>query len=1303
MSVRIRFLGTLEVEEGGRPLSIGSGRQRAVLLVLALHAGEVVSAERLIEELWAGRPPASAAKVVQGYVSQLRRVLPAGTIVTRGSGYLLEAGETDAMEFERLHREAAAQETARAAGTLRRALGLWRGKPLADVEYEEWAQAEIRRLESLRLTVVEQRIEADLELGRHARLVPELEALVAEQPLREGLRAQLMIALYRSGRQADALAVYRHGKQQLDDGLGLEPSPFLDDLERRILTHDEALGAVAPQQLPSGTVTLLFTDIEGSTRLLKQLGDRYAEVLAGTASILRGAAEGHGGHEVDNQGDSFFFAFARAKAALASAVVAQRELAAHAWPQGVEVRVRMGLHTGEPLVGEQRYIGLGVHRAARIGAIAHGGQVLLSNATRELVEDEVDGVTVRALGAYRLKDIDRPEPLFQLDIDGLEKDFPPLKAEQVLPEDKRPLRRRTLLLAALAGALAAAVAVPLFAFSGGGSPAAHAVAAVHANSVAAVPAATGRLSGSVSLGGSPNAIASGADSLWVSMPDQDSVSRIDPTTNTVQQTIPVGSGPAGIAFGGGFVWVADSLAGTVTQIDPRKNGGTVVDTITVGNGPSGIAYGQGAVWVANSIDRSVVRIDPLTGKTSAPIPVDDGADALAAGSGGVWVVGEAAGVLSRLDPAAGRVIQTINVGREPSSVAVGHGNVWVTNSEDGTVSRIRSSDGRPDGLVDVGDDPGGVAVGADGKVWVSNDLSGTLSRIDSASGTVAATTELGALPQGVALSGKTVYVAVQGAEGAHRGGTLTVVISNPAGVYAAPIPKLLDPAAGDAAWELLTLTNDGLLAYGRTGGAAGYKVVPDLAVSPPTVGDGGLTYSFQLRPGVRYSTGAEVRPADIRRGIARALAASHGEPPGSYLSAIVGAEACMKLPARCDLSRGVVVTPHSNVITFHLTIPDPDFLYQLALPTFDAVPAATPLAARLPLPATGPYRVATYQAKPGVIRLVRNPHFRVWSAAAQPDGYPDAIVERYGYTAAAAVHAVERGVADITTDGLDQTWSPALAASLETRYSSRLYTEPLFATLGLWMNTKVPPFNDVRVRRALNFAVDRNHLVEMNGGPIEAGVSCQILTPNTNGYSRYCPYTSSPDEAGAYSGPDLAKARRLVAASGTRGQRVDVWFFDIPIGRENGAYFVSVLRSLGYRAQLKTVPHDGEQTWRAGRQDGVGGWGPDYPSPTNVFGTFACAADLPDATFNPNPAALCDRRVDAQVRRAAALASRNPAAAAAVWRTIDRELTDDAPWVPMKVALSADFVSNRVGNYTYCWLSGWTGLVSACLDQLWVR
>jgi YVTN family beta-propeller protein len=1054
----------------------------------------------------------------------------------------------------------------------------------------------------------------------------------------------------------------------------------------------------------SSTVTFLFTDIEGSTQLLKGLGrERYGELLSDHQQLLRNAFAAHNGAEVDTQGDSFFVAFRSAGDALRAAVAIQRVLADHVWPDGVQVRVRIGIHSGEAAGAADRYVGISVHRAARVGAIAHGGQVLVSDSTRVLVEDDPPpGVSLRDLGLYRLKDIDRAERISQMEAEGVRAEFPPLRgAERV----KAPvLRRRSVLAAALVGVLAAAVAIPVFALSSGGSKGSS-FASPGRSSVASVDPSSGQPTGSVALEASPAAIAYGQGSVWATMPDQDSVSRIDPATSTVQQTIAVGNGPEGIAVGEGFVWVANAIAGTVSQIDPQKNGGQVVDTIAVGNRPRGVAYGLGGVWVANSLDRTVVRIDPLTGAKGRPIPVESGADAIAVGDGALWVTSESAGVLSRVDPRS-RSVTPINVGNVPSAVAAGPGAVWVANSGDATVSRIDPATNAVKETIPVDEGPSGVVVAPGGSVWVSAALAGTLSKIDPAAGRVVKNVSVGEQPQGVAVSADATYVAVQGSGAAHRGGTLTLVVPNQSGFYDTGLPKSLDPASGYAAWDLLTVTNDGLVGYGRSGGAESYRVVPDLAATLPTVTDGGKTYTFQLRPGIHYSTGAMVRPADLRRGIERALASSGKNTPSSDLSGIVGARGCVARPTSCNLSKGIATDPSSNSVTFHLVAPDPDFLYKLALPIADAVPADTPLKAHLPLPATGPYEVSKIDAKRSVVRLVRNPHFQVWSAA-RPDGFPDKIVERWGSSGASAVRAVEGGAADITSTGFDKTWPPTLLSSLQKRYSSRLYAIPELGTLGLWMNTKLAPFDDVRVRQAVNYAVDRNRLVEINGGPDNAQLSCQILSPNTDGYRPYCPYTLTPDGAGTYNGPDLAKARRLVEASGTRGQPITVWFYDIPIGRRNGGYVVSVLRGLGYRARLKTVPHNAANgsTWRPNRQVGISGWGPDYPSASAVFSTsFTCQSYSPiPPNANLNAAAFCARGIDAMIARARRLQITDPAAASRLWTKIDREITDRAPWVAMNVSLNPEFVSRRTGNYTYCFLSAAAGSTSACLDRLWVR
>jgi peptide/nickel transport system substrate-binding protein len=897
---------------------------------------------------------------------------------------------------------------------------------------------------------------------------------------------------------------------------------------------------------------------------------------------------------------------------------------------------------------------------------------------RELLAMPARGDGAEAADPERLSVVDRSERLPQMVRESLRPASRPPRAAPVA-------RRRIVLGVALTGVIAAGLASALFAFSGGESR-----ARLEGNEVGAVSASTGRISAAIPLAGSPVAIATGAHSVWAAMFDRGIVSRIDPATNTMQQTIATPGGPSALAVGGGFVWVANTLAGTVAQIDPRTNGGQVVGKpIRVGNVPSGIAYGLGAVWVANSVDRTVSRINPVTRTSGTPISVEEGADGIAVGDGSVWVIGRSAGVLSRIDPAARTVAGTTSVGEEPAAIAVGPDAVWVANGADGTVSKIDASGGEVEGEFPVGKQPNGIAVATDGHVWVANAGSMTLSELDSAAGHVIRTVATGAMPGGIALDRETVYVAAQVPPSAHRGGTLTLAVANPPGIYEASIPTSLDPATGYSAWELLTLTNDGLLAYSQAGGAETYKVVPDLATGLPTVSDGGLTYTFQLRKGIRYSTGGVVQPADMRRGIERGLLRSGSEFPKlfPYLASVEGGRGCVT-GDHCDLSRGITTSPGSSTVTFHLSKPDPDFLFKLALPAYDAVPASTPLKARLPLPATGPYKIAGWRRN-GVVVLVRNPRFRVWSTAAQPQGYPDKIVERYRYTGPEAIHAVEQGRADITANGLDQTWPPALAASLQTRYSSRLYAAPQLAILGTWLNTRLAPFNDIRVRRAFNLAVDPNRLAQINDGE----VACQFLPPNVNGYSSYCPYK----------GPNLAKARRLVAESGTKGQPVTIWFYDIPIGRRNGAYLVSVLRSIGYDARVEYVPHDGQLTWRPGRQAGVQGWGGDYPSANDVLLAFACSSYTGDQKTNLNFAGICDRHLDAQVARARLLETTNRAAAAGAWHSIDRRLTDEAPWVPMKVFVWTDFVARRVGNYKYCWLSAGSGMTGACLDQLWVR
>ena len=244
-----RILGPLEVAANGRAVPLGGTKQRALLAVLLLHRNAVVPTERLVEDLWGADPPATAAKTVQVHVSRLRKALGTAALETRAGGYALnvDAASVDLRRFEELTRDGrarlAAGDPAGARAALAEALALWRGPPLADFAYEPFAQTEIARLEELRVGALEERIDAELAVGDHAGLVPELETLIASHPLRERLRRQLMLALYRSGRQAEALGVYREARRALDE-LGIEPTRALRELEAAILRHDPALDPV---------------------------------------------------------------------------------------------------------------------------------------------------------------------------------------------------------------------------------------------------------------------------------------------------------------------------------------------------------------------------------------------------------------------------------------------------------------------------------------------------------------------------------------------------------------------------------------------------------------------------------------------------------------------------------------------------------------------------------------------------------------------------------------------------------------------------------------------------------------------------------------------------------------------------------------------------------------------------------------------------------------------------------------------------------------------------------------------------
>ena len=511
----------------------------------------------------------------------------------------------------------------------------------------------------------------------------------------------------------------------------------------------------AMPELPSGTITFLFSDMEGSTELLKQLGVSYEELLAEHHRILRNAFAAHGGTEVDTQGDAFFVAFRRAKDAVAAAVDAQRGLATHKWPEGVRVRVRVGLHTGEPSVGPERYVGLGVHKVARIASAGHGGQVLLSNTTRDLVEDELPpGVTIRDLGERRLKDLDRPERLAQLVIEGLPSDFGALNTVDV---ELRRKRRRMYAGSVLIGVAAAAVAIPVFAL-GQGSSGSESVA-VAPNSVAVIDPASNRVVGSVQVGIRPAGVAVGAGATWVTNLDDRTLSRIDPVTRQVTRNIPLQATPTGLAVGAGYVWVANGLAGTVSRVDPSVNSVSPSIAVAPRGGAGSVAVGEGGVWAAFG-DGTVARINAVTSRVVGKGVAGFGPSAVAAGANAVWVANTGDDTVSRMDPQTIGVVGTITAGSRPSALGIGAGSVWVANQRDGSVTEIDDASSSVTATVTVGAGPVGVAL-SPGAVWVANADSGTVSRIDTQTHDVVATVTIGNRPAAIAFGSGLVWVAVQ--------------------------------------------------------------------------------------------------------------------------------------------------------------------------------------------------------------------------------------------------------------------------------------------------------------------------------------------------------------------------------------------------------------------------------------------------------------------------------------------------------------------------------------------------------------
>ncbi|HEY3714948.1 MAG TPA: ABC transporter substrate-binding protein [Jatrophihabitantaceae bacterium] len=1128
------ILGPLRVTRAGAVVALGGRQQRAILARLLVAGAAGTSVEQLADMLWGERAPSGFVTTIQTYVFHLRKVLepergrgtPGEVLVTENGRYRL-AIPPDAVDVEQFKRAAdtgqqllAAGDAVSAASELRRGLALWRGEVLSDLADFDFVAPFAARLDEQRLAALEAAIDCELLAGHHAAVIGELDELIAQHPLREQLYERQMLALYRAGRQSEALNSFDRLRHELRDELGVDPGEPVQRLHQQVLTHDPALD----MQLPP--------------------------------------------------------------------------------------------------------------------------------------------------------DSDRPAPASAPD-----------------PQHRRRLSRRRLMVTcavAVAGVVAGTAAVVI------SQTPRSSLRTLPPNSVGVI-AADGSLHDAVSVGQNPGGIAYGAGSIWVTNTSDGTVSRINPRTHAVIQKIPVGGQPAGVAVTGDGVWVANSGDGTVTRINALADRAVGVP-IPVGNAPSAIAAGSSGVWVANRNDDTIQRINPTTGTAGLPIPVGEGPNGLALDGRTVWVANGRTATLSRIDTDAHSLVpDETDVGAGPAGVAVTQKDVWVANQGDATVDRIDRASGQQKGIP-VGQGPNSI-VATSSAVWVANEFDGTVTQIDPGPGDVRRTISIGAIPAGLAVVDGKVWVATRAFGGAgHRGGTLTVLGPDIA------IDDSVDPNDSYSPFfaETERAVYDGLVAFRPVGGVPGLTLVPDLATRIPRAANGGRTYAFTLREGIRYSDGSAVLASDFRRSLERALVLPYTNT-GLYAS-IVGARACIDRPAKpCDLGRGIETDDKAGRVIFHLAAPDPLFLYDLTLFVY-AIPPTAPRAKELtaPPPGTGPYQIVDYAKRKGYT-LVRNPYFHQWSFAAQPDGYPD-VIKFQKTSSQQAERGVLSGAGDVFEIGsgafLGQTGE--VIESLNRQHPALLHSDPWLQTDLEWLNTRVPPFNNKLARQAVNHATDRNELVKRLGGSQMATPTCQLLPRNFPGYEYRCPFGVTGTDGG-YTGPDLAKARALVARSGTLGAPVTVDVVTDPTFGPFTNYFAELLPKLGYRVTVrKQDPATADPFYRDSRNKvqiaWADGWIADYPASYNFYDPIlSCASFSPADPTNLNVGEFCDPDIDAIARKAHSLDATDPTTAKALWREVDRAVTDASPAIFTLTRRLNTLTSRRVGNYTRT-LQG-----ILVFDQLWVQ
>jgi peptide/nickel transport system substrate-binding protein len=524
----------------------------------------------------------------------------------------------------------------------------------------------------------------------------------------------------------------------------------------------------------------------------------------------------------------------------------------------------------------------------------------------------------------------------------------------------------------------------------------------------------------------------------------------------------------------------------------------------------------------------------------------------------------------------------------------------------------------------------------------------------------------------------------------HRGGTMRILAHQAGGTIDPHINYTLQY------WQIYQSLYDGLINFQKADGADGFTKVPDIAEAFPEPTNDGKTYVFKIRKGIMFSNGKELGVKDVVASLQRIFKVS-SPTAGGFYSVIVGADKCLKEPKTCTLEGGVVGDEAAGTVTINLTRPDAEIFDKLALPHAVILPADSPMedVGSNPLPGTGAYMISAYDPNKG-LTMVRNPHFKVWSEQAQPDGYPDVVQYDFGLTEEAEVTAIQNGEADWTLDEI-----PAdRLAEIGTKNKDQVHITPLTAWWYAPMNTRLAPFDNVKVRQAVNYAIDRKALVNIFGGPVLAQPVCQVLPPGFPGHVDYCPYTKDPGPK--WSAPDMEKAKQLVEESGTKGQKVTIVPDDRAVSKAVGVYLQSVLTELGYETDVKPISTNIQFTYIQNTnnkvQISVTQWYQDYPAASDFLNIlFGCSTFTEGSDSSINIAGFCDKDIDAKMQAALALGVTDPDGANKMWAEIDKAVTDNAAAAALFTPKHLDFVSKRLGNFQFNYQYYWM------VTQSWVQ